>query len=85
MQLTEIQSYHDLEQYLRAFVNAIGDPVPYDFTAAVHLLGALLDNLRTYALEAGLEDISGYFSPEQIAFLQRLADYATSNPIDPTP
>jgi len=84
MQLTEIQSYHDLERYLHEFINALGDPVPYDFTGAVHLLGAILDNLRTNALEAELGDIGGCFSPEQIAFLQRLADYASASPSEPT-
>lgn len=82
MQLTEIQSYPDLERYLREFVNPLDDPPPYDFVAAVHLLGAILDNLRTYALEAELEAIGECFLPEQIAFLQRLAGCATPASMD---
>jgi len=83
MHLTQIQSYDDLERYLREFVNILGDPLPYDFTGAAHLFLAILDNLRIHALDAELEDIGGCFSVEQAAFLHRLNAYVAADPSDP--
>jgi hypothetical protein len=73
--LPTLQSYEDLQAYLRGFVNFDGAPVPYDFNGTVHLLLALLDNLRANATEADLEDIRGSFTDEQAAFFLKLAEY----------
>ena len=67
-------SYEELREHLRQFVNAAGEPVPYDFNGVVHLLLASLDNLRQNALEAELEDIGESFDDEQAAFLICLAE-----------
>ena len=49
------------------FVNIGGDPVPYDFGGVLVLWLALIDNLRASHLEAELDDVAGYLSPEQAA------------------
>jgi hypothetical protein len=67
-------SYEDLERYLRHFVNISCDPVPYDFNGVVHLMLALLDNLREHALDAELEDLRDSLTEEQVEFFLRLAD-----------
>jgi hypothetical protein len=67
-------SFVELETYLREFVNFGGDPVPYDFGGVLLLWLALLDNLRANHIDADLRDVVGYLSPEQTAFLLRLAE-----------
>lgn len=61
--------------HIRQFVNAAGEPTPYDFNGVVHLMLAALDNLSHNALEADREDIGGSFSEEPAAFFLRLADH----------
>jgi len=73
MNLSHIKSYDQLAVYLREFTNAHGDIAPYDFGGVAHLLGALLDNIRTHAVEAEFEEIRDRFTPEQIATLQRIS------------
>lgn len=67
-------SFEELEAYLRGFINFGGDPVPYDFGGVLLLWLALLDNLCVNHIDADLYDVAGFLSPEQIAFLVRLAD-----------
>jgi len=71
--MPKLDSYEELESYLRNFTNFDGDPVPYDRVGAFHLLLALVDNLRENSLEAGLEDLGELLTEEQAAFLARLA------------
>jgi len=66
--------FEELQRYLRHFVNIGDDPSPYNFNGVVHLMLALLDNLRENALEAELEDIRESLTDEQAAFLLRLAE-----------
>jgi hypothetical protein len=73
--LPTFDRYEDLQAYLRGFVQFGGDDPPYDFNGTVHLMLALLDNLRANALEAELEDIRGSFTDEQAAFFLKLAEY----------
>ena len=68
-----IGNYEELCDYLRQFVNAHGDPAPYDFNGVVQLLLATLDNLRQNASDAEIEDIGASLDDEQAAFLLRLA------------
>ena len=67
--------YEELQAYLRGFVQFGGDDPPYDFNGIVHLMLALLDNLRSNALEADLEDVRGSFTDDQAAFFLKLAEY----------
>jgi hypothetical protein len=69
------QSHAELRAYLRDLVNFTGDPVPYDFNTVVHLMLALLDNLRDHALEAELEAIGESMTLEQATFFRKLATY----------
>jgi hypothetical protein len=69
------ERYEELEEYLRSFANFLGDPVPYDFNGTLHLMLALLDNLRANALEAELEDIGEVLTNEQAAFFLKLVGY----------
>lgn len=73
--MPKFDRYEDLQAYLRGFVQFGGDDPPYDFNGTVHLMLALLDNLRANALEAELEDIRGSFTDEQAAFFLKLAEY----------
>ena len=70
-----MRDYEQLRSYLRNFVNIAGDPVPYDFNGVVHLMLALLDNLREHALETELKDIRASFTDDQAEFFIRLAEY----------
>jgi len=67
--------YEDLQAYLRRFINFGGDPVPYDFNGTVHLMLALLENLRDNALDAELEEIRGSFTDDQATFFLKLAKH----------
>jgi hypothetical protein len=50
--LPNLETFEELEQYVREFVNFHGDPAPYDFGGAVALLLALL-NTQTERFSAG--------------------------------
>ncbi len=73
MKPSEIRSFQDLEDYLTHFTTWDGNHV-YDCGGAFVLLGALLDNIRAYALEVDLERIGSYLKDEQKSFLIRLAE-----------
>ena len=45
MRFEEVQTYEELEAYLRDFNNFPGERGQYDFVRAFHLFLALLDNL----------------------------------------
>ena len=68
-------NYEDLKAYLRGFITFGGPSGDYDFNGTVHLMLALLDNLRANSLGAELEEIRGSFTDEQVAFFLRLAGY----------
>ena len=75
MQFSDVNTYEELEAYLRQFSNFLGDSVPYDFNGTFHLFLALLDNLAENHLDAdvdGLEDTEFKLTPKQTAFLQSL-------------
>jgi hypothetical protein len=78
--LEGFDSYEALEAYLHGFANFGGDPVPYDFMGTLHLMLALLDNLRANALEAELKDVRDAFTDEQAEFFLKLAGYLQSSP-----
>lgn len=65
----------ELERYIRDFKSYTG-PEIYDFGSAVGFFIASLDNLRSVALEAELEDIGEYMSVEQIDALLKIAEYS---------
>jgi hypothetical protein len=66
-------SFEDLEGLLRNWRLWASDEGPYDVGGMMCLLGACLDNLRECALEAELEDIAEFLTPEQGDFLCALA------------
>jgi len=74
MALLRIDTYEQLETYLRTCVS-VGGGDDYDFVGLVHLLAACLDNLQAHALEAELEDIGGCFTDSQKAYLKKLVDF----------
>jgi LytS/YehU family sensor histidine kinase len=47
----------------------------YDFSEVLAWLTACLENLKQYALEAELEDISEYLTAEQAKFIKKIAGY----------
>jgi hypothetical protein len=72
MDLSGIKSYEELAEYLRGVVNFSGDVGSYDFAGVVNLLGALLDNIASHALDADIEEIAHGFTSEQVSTLKRI-------------
>jgi hypothetical protein len=69
-------SYEELMQYLRGFKNMLHDPVPYDTNGVLHLMLAVLDNLRDNASEEDLTQLAAdVLTEEQATFLQALAEW----------
>ena len=67
-------TYEQLQQYLRAFTNLAGEGAPFDTNSALHLLLALVDNLRANAPEVDLQKVvPEAVNGQQAAFLARLA------------
>lgn len=72
-------SYGALREYLRGFTNMGGDPA-YDTNGILMLMLALADNLRTcQSAQDELCELAETITPEQAAFLKRLARLATDN------
>ncbi len=74
MKQQDIKTYDDLENYLKTFHSFGGDATIYDFNGIVHLLLALLDNLRKNALEAELEDMGDSMTKKQKDFWIKLCE-----------
>jgi len=75
MKIEQVNTYEDLEQYLREFTNFFGEPAPYDFNGAFQLFLAILQNLSRHYHDTdidSLEDLQGCFNSEQLRFLSRL-------------
>lgn len=51
-------SYRTVEDYLRVFVNDLGDEVNYDFVGAFMLFDAIVDNLSRHHLDADIESLN---------------------------
>jgi hypothetical protein len=74
MKLEEVKSPYDLEVFIRSW-GSNPQESQYDFGEVLALLTACLDNLKQYALEAELEDISEYLTTEQSQFIKQIAGY----------
>lgn len=75
LRVSAIQTFDELEEYLREFINRHGDPAPYDFIGAFTLLTAMLDNLARFSTDAdyaGLYDSGFELSEEHRRVLERL-------------
>jgi hypothetical protein len=72
--LPNLETFQDLEQYLREFVNFHGDPAPYDFSGSAALMLASLNNLREKALSAELESLPESLTDDEALFILQLAD-----------
>jgi len=75
MDLSHIKTFDEFEALLRSFSNWGGDPVPYDAGGVACLLGALLDNIHRYGIDADFEEIPERLTPEQAATIRRIAAY----------
>jgi len=75
MDLSHIKSYEQLADYLRGFINAHGDVVPYDSGGVAHLLGAVLDNIHRHGIETDFEEMQELLTPEQAATLRRIVSH----------
>lgn len=71
----KIENSGDLQKFLRTWMSGEDDTV-YDFSSMCEFLGACLDNLNEYALEAELEEIADCLTEQQVLFLKRLTGYA---------
>ncbi len=69
--------YEEVENYLRKYNIDQENPSQYDFNGLVHLMLAILDNLRESALDAELEDICYTMNDQHREFLQKIARYAS--------
>lgn len=77
----EVQSFQDLEHYLRNFTCWRDDEHIYDFVGVVTLFLALLDNIQSNANQGDLDDLVSWLSNEQRNCLLNLAERA--NKISP--
>lgn len=66
-------SYEDVKDFLRSYRNSFGDEVPYDVNGIIHLMLAVVDNLRTHWVEGDGEQLQVSISEEQSAFLIELS------------
>ena len=70
MKIRDLQTFEQLETYLREFTNAHGDAVPYDFVGAYSLFLAIVENLAQYGLESDLQRMKAMTGEEHLAFLK---------------
>jgi len=68
MTLDDVQSFPDLEKYLREFTQFEGE-WPYDFVGVFTLFRALMDNLMRFAEEDDLRVVKDYLEDRQSALL----------------
>lgn len=73
--MPSFNTYEDLQVFLRNFINFHEDSGQYDQNGLVHLMLAILDNLRANALEVDLEEIGYAFEDDQTAFFLKIADF----------
>jgi hypothetical protein len=76
MKIKNLETFEDLEAFLRNWVNAYGQKVPYDFNGAFHLLKAILHSMINHSLEADLEEYAKGLSQKEAAFLRKLIEYS---------
>ena len=67
--------YEELRDYLRNWNNTCNEPGQYDGNGLVHLMLAILDNLRENESWADLPEVRDSMTQEQAAFFLRLAEY----------
>ncbi len=73
--------YEELEFFLRQWNNRSNENAgQYDGNGLVHLMLAILDNLRENEPWSDLPEIRDSMTDEQAAFFLRLADYVRDNP-----
>jgi hypothetical protein len=66
-------SYEDVKDFLRSYRNGVGEEIPYDVNAIIHLMLAVVDNLRAHWVEGDREQLQVSISEEQRAFLIELS------------
>lgn len=79
MRLEQVNTYEQLESFLRNFVNFHGDPAPYDFNGLLHLVLAGVDSLRENATEQDFLDFSASITDEQAEFLATMLSRRTES------
>lgn len=75
MKIADVDTFEDLEKYLREFHNFHDEPAPYDFNGAFHLLLAILENLARHSTAADVDEhieCKPWFTDQQLRFLQQL-------------
>jgi hypothetical protein len=75
MKISDLNTYEDLELFLRNWSNASGDPVPYDFNGLMYLMLAIVDNMKEHSIDTYLEDYSCSINDDQALFLKKLLNY----------
>ena len=68
-----IRSYEDLLDFLKNWEKQ-RDGSEYDFVGMAHLLGACLENLEKFSLEAELDRLSECLEEKPAQFLKKLAE-----------
>ncbi len=75
MKMEHVDSFEDLECYLKEFTNFHDEPATYDFNGAFHLFLAILDNLARNYHDVDVqehEELRPWFTDQQRRFLKRL-------------
>lgn len=68
----QMKSFEELVEFIKTWRAWSGDE-QYDFGGMTSLLGACLDNLQQFALDAELKELEEFLEPNQILFLKTLA------------
>ena len=69
----DVKDYEGLHYFLRNW-RSFHDPQVYDFGGIIHLLLACLDNVREFAVDGEINDLTNYFNSDQKQFLNRLIE-----------
>lgn len=68
-----IKTYEDLLAFLRHW-KSFSDHEVYDFGGIIHIMLACLDNIKEFAVDGEIEDITNFLDNDQKQFLQKLAE-----------
>lgn len=70
--ISELQTYEELEDFLRTWRNAHGEGAPYDYNGILHLMLAAVDNMVELGSDEDVSDYCDSITDDQAAYLARL-------------
>lgn len=73
-------SYATVREFVHTYSRGPGNPPPFDANAVIHLMLAALDNLRSYWVDADLEQIALSATKEQRQHLIKIGEFLRDHP-----